>query len=242
MIEQTLTGQPDLLEFRITAPVTAEDYETTLMPAIDEAIVASERVRMLIVMEAGLGDYTLGAMMDDSRVGLKHWRGFDRVAVATGSKSMARAIRAFAVFIPCPVMVFAENELDDARRWLRESLGAIHQTDLGDDILQIELLGQLDSQAYESEVGDIDAFIRSHDKTRLLIDLRKFDGWQGLGALADHFRLMQGHAVLIDKAAIVGDAGWQKMAVEAGRRMIGAQARYFDASAYDDARTWLAAA
>ena len=47
MIEIVPTQSEDLLELRITAPVTADDYKTTLIPALDAAIARSERVRML---------------------------------------------------------------------------------------------------------------------------------------------------------------------------------------------------
>lgn len=243
MIEQLPTSRPDRLEFRVSGAVTAEDYQNTLIPALDDAIAVTDRIRALIVMESGVSDFTLGAMMDDARMGLKHWRGFDRIAVVTGSTGMRRMVRAFSVFMPCPVHVFPLDEADDARRWLSESLGSIHQTDLGGGVLHVQLLGQLDTAAYDDEAADMDAFIRRNDRFRLLLDIRDFDGWQGLGGLGEHFRLVRDHAGQIDRVAIVGDGGWKKMAAELGRRVIGKEeARYFDADAFDAARDWLTGA
>lgn len=239
MIEIKQTERDDILEVHATAPVTDADYRDVLIPAIDEAIARSDNVRLLMVLDARISDFTLGALWDDARLGLKHWRGFDRVAVATGSQGLARAIRAIAVFLPCPVAIFGPDERDAARRWLTQSLGAVHQTDLGDGVLHIRLLGKLDQAEYAEESADLSAFIRRNDRFRLLLDIRDFDGWQGLGAVAEHFRLVRDHAAHLDKAAIVGDAGWQKAAVAVGRRVLGKEARYFKASDLAEAKDWL---
>ncbi len=240
MIEIQSNDAGDMLEVHMRAPVTDGDFNSVLMPALDEAIAACDRVRLLVVLEAGLKDFTFGAMMDDARSGLKHWRGFDRIAVVTEAGGARGTIRAFSVFMPCPVMVFNPDEMDDARRWLRESLGSIHQTDLGGGVLHVQLLGQLDSAVYEEETRDLDAFIRRNDRFRLLLDIREFDGWQGLGGVAEHLKLVRDHAGELDRAAIVGDAGWQRMAAKVGSRILGADAKYFPAEEFEAAKAWLA--
>ncbi|MGV6850230.1 MAG: STAS/SEC14 domain-containing protein [Marinibacterium sp.] len=239
MIEQIPTTRDDLLEFRIAPPVTDSDYKDVLMPALDAAIEASDKIRLLLHMEAGPGDYTLKAMLDDSRVGLKHWRGFDRIAMVTDNSAMTHMVKAMSVFFPSPVMVFAKGQEEDAKRWLTESLGSIHQIDLGDGVLQVQLLGKLDPATYAEENEDLNAFIRAHDRFRLLLDLREFDGWQGLGGVTEHLKLVRDHAPLLDRVAVLGDAGWQKMAAELGRRILGKDARYFDGDDLEAAIAWL---
>lgn len=228
-----------ILELRFTPPVTDKDYTETLVPAIDRAIEASDRVRVLAVVEAGCTDFTLGAMLEDARVGLKHWRGFDRIAVVTDDKVVKTATKALSVFMPCPVAVFAMNELEDARRWLRESLGTIMQIELADGVLQLRLVGKLDSEAFANDLEDLNRYMARYDKIRLLIDLREFDGWQGLGALRDHMELIRGHAPKVERAAVVGDAGWQEMAINIGKRAFGLDARYFDEDEFEKAKAWL---
>ena len=152
-----------------------------------------------------------------------------------------RAVRAFAVLIPCPVRTFPLAEADEARRWLRESLGAIHQIDLGDGILQVKLIGQLESAAHDQEGEELNAFIRAHDRFRLLVDLREFDGWHGLDAVGDHLRLVRDHRMLVDRAAIVGTSALHKLAEGIGSRFIKGTTKYFDASDFAGAEAWLRA-
>ncbi|MAQ85259.1 MAG: STAS/SEC14 domain-containing protein [Maritimibacter sp.] len=239
MMELKETQRADMLHVHVSGSVTDADYRDVLMPAIDAATEGDVRVRLLLEMDSNVSDFTLGALWDDARTGLKHWRGFDRIAVVTGSKGIATAIKAFSVILPCPVMVFQPGQVDEAKRWLTESLGAIHQTDLGDGALEIQLLGKLDSAVYDAEVEQLNAFIRANTRFRLLLDIRDFDGWQGFGALGEHFKLVRDHAPMLDRAAIVGDAGWQKMAVGLGKRLLGKEARYFPAEDHAAARDWL---
>ncbi|MEQ9260658.1 MAG: STAS/SEC14 domain-containing protein [Roseovarius sp.] len=240
MIEIEHTGDHGILEIRMTAPVTDYDYTEILIPAIDAALVEHDSLRVLAVVEAGFADFTLGAMLQDARTGLKHWRGFDRAAVVTDNAALKAAIGAFSVFMPCPVGRFAMRELEDARRWLRESLGSIQQEEIGEAMLHVRLRGKLDTQAYANDLEDLNRFMARYEKVRLLIDLRDFDGWQGLSGLRDHFELVRGHAHKVERAAVLGDAGWQDMAAALGRRVLGFEARHFKAGEIEAAKAWLA--
>ncbi|MBE9636340.1 STAS/SEC14 domain-containing protein [Salipiger mangrovisoli] len=240
MIDVQDIGEHGIIELRMTPPVTDADYRDTLMPALDAALTKGDRLRLLAIVEARPSEFTLGAMIQDARTGLKHWRGFDRIALVSDDTILRKAVGGFSVFMPCPVATFAIKDADDARRWLRESLGSIQQDDLGNGVLQVRLRGKVDGAAYDAAIGDLDTFFAAHETVRLLIDLRDFDGWQGLDALRDHFYLVRGHADRVKRAAIVGDAGWQDMAVQVGKRAFGLDARYFAAADFARAEAWLA--
>lgn len=241
MIE--VKSQPDdpLIEITITGTVTAEDYRNVLVPAIEKALAEQEHLLALVRIDKGFERYTLEAMAADTRLGLKHWNGFDRVAVVSDTKWVNTAVKAASIFMPCPVAVFALGQEDEARRWLVESLGSIHQIDLGNGALMVQLLGQIDSTVYAAENEDLNAFIRAHDRFRLLLDLREFDGWQGFRALGEHFKLVRDHRGLVSRVAIVGDRTWQAIAQKIGRQFIDAPVRYFPAEDFEGAKAWLLA-
>lgn len=163
------------------------------------------------------------------------------MAIVADTGWLKTSIKAFSVFMPCPVMTFPLDQMDEARRWLTESLGTIHQIDLGQGILHVRLMGQLDSEAYADESADMTAFLQGHDRFRLLLDLREFDGWQGLDALSDHFFLVRTHHQKLEKIAIVGDAAWQAMASRLGHQMLDVQSHYFPRTQFEGAKAWLAA-
>ncbi|AXI49089.1 STAS/SEC14 domain-containing protein (plasmid) [Sulfitobacter sp. SK012] len=239
MIAVKSGAQESLLEVYMSAPITDKDYSDVLMPALDAALAQGEKVRMLVVLNAGLTDFTMGALWDDAKLGVSNWSGFERVAIVTANTAMARMVRAFSILMPCPVSVFGKKAEDEARLWLFESLGAIHQTDLGSGTLHVELLGKVGADVYASETENLNAFIRKNDRFRLLLDIRRFDGWQGLGAMAAHFHLVRDHVGQLDRAAVVGDSRWEAMVVQVVKRLIGQEARYFGNNDLEAAKAWI---
>jgi hypothetical protein len=142
--------------------------------------------------------------------------------------------------MPCPVQLFAIGELDDAKRWLSESLGSIHIHSEG-DVVTARLLGKLDPGAYDGVNEEIDNLMSHAEHVRLLLDLREFDGWSGLSALADHLSLVREHYRVPERIAIVGDKAWQKVAGKIMARFVNAQTMFFDCGDYDGAVAWVAA-
>lgn len=241
MMSVKVSGEGDLLEVRVTGKVTAGDYETELTPALEAALEDHERVRMLVVIDEGFEGYDWAAAWADSKLGLSHWRGFERVAVVCGNGWVRGSVRAFAPMLPCPVQLFDLAEEEAARRWMHESLGAVHLTDLGGPSLMVQLLGKIDPEAIERAEEGLEAHIRERDGFRLLLDLREFDGWQGLSALSSHFSLVREHAPLAERVAVIGDKGWQRAARGLAARFLNARTAYFEADDEAGAKAWLTA-
>ncbi|NIZ14278.1 STAS/SEC14 domain-containing protein [Phaeobacter sp. HF9A] len=74
MIEVQATGEHGILDVRMTAPVTEADYRNILMPALDTAIAEGDRLRLLAILEAGVGDFTFGAL---GGIDARHFRAED---------------------------------------------------------------------------------------------------------------------------------------------------------------------
>lgn len=229
-----------LLEIRLSGKIRGEDYKNILVPAVEDALSRHDRIRVLAIVEPDFTGYDLTAAWEDTKLGLGHWSGFERLAIVTGLGWVGSAIRIAAPILPCPVQVFPAEELEDARRWLRESLGSVHIIDLGGDCLQIKLLGKVDAEAYSRAEGDLDDRLRNRHGFRLLIDLTEFDGWQGLSALAAHFRLARDHLPLLERAAVVGDKNWQHMAQRVASHILRREIQYFPSQELDKAKAWLA--
>ncbi len=240
MIEE-ISGLPEAtLGFIISGDVTGKDYDTILTPAIDKAIERYDHVKLLVQAGPGFEGYSLDAMWDDTKLGLQHWNGFERVAVVTDVGWSKIGVKAMAFLMPCPVQLFAMGELDVAKRWLSESLGSLHFSREG-DVVTARLIGKLDPGAYVGANEEIDNLMSHAEHVRLVLDLREFDGWSGLSALGDHLSLVRDHYRVLERIAIVADKAWQKMAGKIMARFVNAQTRFFDSGDYDGAVAWVAA-
>ncbi len=239
----TITTHLDgaLIEAELSGEITSDDYAKTLVPAVETALADHDSIRLIVIMGQEFRGYDLGAAWADTKLGLGNWRGFDRIAVVADQKWVQTGVRLAAPIMPCPVQVFDLAEVETARRWIRESLGAIHVLDLGEPCVQIKLMGKLDPAEYKQAERDLDALIHGRTGFRLLIDLTEFEGWQGLSAMGAHFRLARNHVGLLDRAAIVGDKTWQKMAERVGSHVLGTRTQYFPSEDLENAKAWLAA-
>ena len=228
------------LEVTLSGKVSREDYETTLIPAIEAALVEQDKFRILALMGEDFEGFELGAAWADIQMGLTHWRGFDRIAVVAEAGWIKTGVRIIAPMMPSPVQLFALTEADEARRWLRQSLGSVHMRALDSGAIYVQLMGKLDPEVLARAEEGLDVHIRDSDDFRLMLDLSQFDGWQGLSALGAHFKLVREHAPLASKVAVLGDKTWQHMGQRVMSNFMNAETRFFEPSAHSDAESWLA--
>lgn len=240
MIEITRDADEAVLEFTASGTVRAADYQDVLVPAVEEALAEWGRIRLLARFGPDFERYDLGAIVDDAKLGLRHWRGFERAAVVTDVAWLRHLVGGIGFAMPCPVQVFRDARLEEARRWLRESLGSI-RLDFDDaaDTVTLQLLGKLEPSAYDGVEAELDRWLADRDRMRLLLDLREFDGWQGLGALGEHLGIVREYRRRPERVAIVGDAAWQRLAAGVMGRFIRADVRYFPSKAFDEASGWV---
>ena len=184
--------------------------------------------------------YSLDAIWEDTKPGLRHWNGFERVAVVTDAGWIKIGVKVMAFMMPCPVQLFAMGELDVAKRWLSESLGSLQFSSKG-NFVTARLIGKLDPGAYVDANQEIDNVMSHAEYVRLMLDLREFDGWSGLSALGDHLSQVREHYRVPERIAMVADKAWQKMAGKIMARFVNAQTRLFDSGDYDGAVAWVAA-
>ena len=229
-----------ILEFTLGGKVRGRDYEEVLVPAIEAALERHPRLRMLAVFDESFEGYDLGAAWDDAKLGIRHWNVWERIAVATDTRWLRDTVGAAGFLVSCPIRTFDLDEVDDARRWLRESLGSIH-LEFDDDAnrLTIRLLGKLEPSAYEGVDEELDGWMAGRTGIRLLLDLREFDGWQGLGALGEHLGVVRNHRRVPERIAVVGDESWQKFGVTVLGNLFPGEVRYFDEDDYAGAEAWL---
>ena len=116
---QLIDGLPsNIVAAEAKGRVTAEDYETVLIPALDAAVQGNEKVRVLYVLGADFEGYDAEAALDDARMGMRHWASFDRIGLVSDSGSYRTLTKAFGFMMPGHVRVFFNHEPDEAKAWV----------------------------------------------------------------------------------------------------------------------------
>lgn len=120
MIEKIPDLPENVLGFTAKGTVTANDYETVLIPAVEALFARQGKVRFLYHLGEGFSGFEGAAMWDDAKLGLRHLRGWERIAVVSDVEWIRGAIRVFGLAIPGHVRVFHNRELTEAKRWIGE--------------------------------------------------------------------------------------------------------------------------
>ena len=238
MIERLNDLPAGTLGFRCSGRLSGDDVERVAAPAIREAVAEYERVKALLRFEPGFEGFSLAAAWDDAGLGLRYWDGFERVAVVTDLAWMQHGLRALAVLLPCPLRLFPLAEEANARRWLSEALGTIH-VDRQGEVITVTLIGQLDPEAYARIDDDLANLLSALERPRVLLDLRQFEGWQGLGALRQHLALIREYRHRPQRLALVSGNGRRPMAQRLLQPFHRATTRSFAAADLLQAQEWL---
>ena len=117
---QTIEGMPEgIIAIRGVGRVTAEDYHSVLVPAIERATSGRRKVRLYLELGQGFEGYDAGAVLADAKVGVGHLGSFERIAVVTDAAWLRDGVHLFGPLIPGEVRVFAVDEELGAREWIK---------------------------------------------------------------------------------------------------------------------------
>ena len=116
---QMLDGLPDnVVGFRAVGKVSADDYEATINPAIENASESGDGLRVLYLLGADFDGFEVEAGLDDMKMGMRHWSQFEKIALVTDNGSYRTMTKAFGFLMHGEVKVFSVGALDEARSWV----------------------------------------------------------------------------------------------------------------------------
>jgi hypothetical protein len=122
MIER-LTDMPQgTLGFRASGALTREEYETTLLPPLREAVDGGRPIKLLFEVGPDFEKFTPGALLADSKTGLTlglgHLSSWKRTALVTDVDWIRHAVELFGWMTPGELRLFKHVELDEAKAWV----------------------------------------------------------------------------------------------------------------------------
>jgi hypothetical protein len=116
-----MKGLPDnVIGFDAEGKVTGKDYETVLIPAVEEKLKTHKKISLLYHLGNGFDGFDLAAMMDDTKVGMGHLTAWDKIALVSDHETINMLAKFFGYIIPSQVKVFNNAQLEDAKRWVSQ--------------------------------------------------------------------------------------------------------------------------
>ena len=82
--DRKIPDLPDnVIGFTAKGKVTSDDYQRVLIPAIEEMLKVNKKVRFLYHIGEDLESFDVGAMWEDTKVGISHFASWERMAIVT---------------------------------------------------------------------------------------------------------------------------------------------------------------
>jgi len=97
--------------------VTGTDYETVLIPAVEEKLKTNKKLRMLYQLGSNFEGFDFTAMFDDAKLGMRRASVWEKIAFVS-DHHYVNAVKFFRHLIPCEVRIFKNSELDEAKKWI----------------------------------------------------------------------------------------------------------------------------
>ncbi len=118
---EIIQDMPDnVVAVRASGKVSGKDYDDVLIPAVEGGIKRHGKVRVFYQLTRDFSGFTAEAMFDDAKLGIRHLTEFEKIAVVTDADWTSRTVQFFSLFIPCPVKIFGNNDMSEAKAWLIE--------------------------------------------------------------------------------------------------------------------------
>ncbi|MGA2083324.1 MAG: STAS/SEC14 domain-containing protein [Holophaga sp.] len=120
MIERLITFPENVLGFIYKGHISKADYDSVLVPAINNALNKQERLRLYVETDATFLGIGPGAIWEDFKVGVEHLKRWERVVVVTDVEWLKNTMRLFSFLMPGAMKAFPVAESARARAWIME--------------------------------------------------------------------------------------------------------------------------
>ena len=101
--------------------MTGSDYETILVPAVEEKFRTNKIIRMLYHLGSNFPGFDLSAMLDDAKLGMKHLSSWEKIALVSDHELINSFAKFFGFALSCELRIFKNAELEDAKKWISEN-------------------------------------------------------------------------------------------------------------------------
>jgi len=233
---------PAIVGIRASGKVTRQDYERVLVPLLEDARTgARTRLRLLLEFSPEFTRVTIGAALDELRIGVKYHSLLEKCAVIADKEWVAFAARLFGSLHPCPTKAFRTGQIGEALAWLGD-----HQSDSKLQLLLkengvavVHPHGPLRREDFEKISAGIDPWIETHHKLQgLVVSMKKFPGWENVGSFVHHLEFVRGHHRKIRKVALAADGFLPALAGRIAKHFVKADIKQFPYDEVQEAENW----
>lgn len=235
------SDKEDLIIIEAGGKITKEDYLEVLKPFLDNIKDSGEKVRLLFHTNQDFNGYTAGAAWEDLKLGIHHFLTFKKCAIVTDVSWLRNSCKFFSILIPCPVKIFEERDLDQAKTWLAsDHISLTCNFDEEKSLLTVEVKDSLSSEDFKILSQKVDPWIEKNGELKgIIIHVTEFPYWENFAGLISHLSFVKNHHRKVKKVALVADGAVVKFAPKLASHFVKAEIKNFEYNQMVAAREWI---
>lgn len=244
MLQKIEMDGNDVLAFEVKGKLTAEDYTETLNPLLKSFRESGKKARVLFQLGPEYDGFTPKAEWEDMKLGLRFLNTFERVALVTDHEWIRKISAFVGSFLPCPIEVFSNAKLDEAKAWLTSGeIGLDQHVDGERGVLTVDITSPLTSENFGILTYEVDNWIaRGGVLKGIVVHVKTFPGWQNVGSFIRHFQFVKNHHRKLRRVAISSDGSFAEMIPKLAQHFVEAEVKTFGYDKLSEAQDWVAAA
>lgn len=118
MIQVIKEAPGNVAAFRATGKVERKDYDDMVIPVIDELVRRQDSINFMLVLDTSLSNFTIGAIMRDLGVGIKHFTKWHKMAIVSESGAINTFTDFFSYIAPGEAKGFTHSQIGEAMDWV----------------------------------------------------------------------------------------------------------------------------
>lgn len=118
MMERIPDLPDNVLGFRASGAVSADDYKNVVVPAVETASKANAKLRLLYVIPNDCTGFSVDSMWDDTKVVMGHVKQWEKIALVSDQEWLRDATRLLGQLMPGELKAFPMQEEASAGAWV----------------------------------------------------------------------------------------------------------------------------
>ena len=103
---------------RAVGQVSKDDYEQTLLPAIEKVAKEYGEINFLMLFETDVQNFTYGAWMQDAKMSLQQFSKWNKIAIVSDQKVVEKFSYIFNYLSPAEAKGFPVSDIALAKTWV----------------------------------------------------------------------------------------------------------------------------
>ena len=121
MIQHLKDLPSNIVGFKASGEITEKDFTETVMPKVKTLIDKIDKLNYLLVLETSVNNFTIGAWMKDTMMGIKHLTKWNKAAIVSDVEAIRNFTNFFSYLMPGEFKGFEHKELQQAIDWVSEN-------------------------------------------------------------------------------------------------------------------------